>query len=63
MCAQQTQISLYIHALWSQSLLSTSKKFAFTAIQNAHSEDSDQTVRKCRLIWNFAGYTFLEYGS
>ena len=31
------------------------KDFAFLAIPNAPSEDSDQTVWMCRLIWIFSG--------
>ena len=39
------------------SLLSAWRNFASLAIQNAPSEDSDQTARMCRLIWIFAGRT------
>ena len=46
---RKIQISLHI------SLLSAWRKFACLAIQNAFSEDSDQTARMRRLIWIFAG--------
>ena len=36
---------------WSESLLSTWRKFASLAIQNVPSEDSDKTAQACRLIW------------
>ena len=49
----QTHISLRIRAIWSESSMSVWRNFAFMAIQNASSEDSDQTVRMRRLIWIF----------
>ena len=53
----KTQISLRIRAVWSQSTLLAWRNFASLAIQNALSEDSDQTARMRRLIWIFAGHT------
>ena len=53
----RTQISLCIHAVWSESSLSAWRDFASLAIQNAPNEDSDQTARKRRLIWIFAWRT------
>ena len=53
----KTQIRLRILAVWSESSLSASRNFASLAIQNAPSEDSDQTARMRRLIWIFAGRT------
>ena len=44
------QISLRIRAVWSESSLSAWRNFASLAIQNASSEDSDQTARM-RLMW------------
>ena len=52
-----TPISLRIRAFWSDSPLSAWRNFASLAIQNAPSEDSDQTARTRRLIWIFAGRT------
>ena len=40
-----------------QSFLSTWRNFAYLAIQNVPSKDSDQPARMCRLIWIFAGLT------
>ena len=45
----KTQISLQSD----QSSLSTRRSFEFLAIQNVPTEDSNQTVRKCKLIWFF----------
>ena len=59
-CApKKTQIRLRTRAvrLYIESPLSAWRNFASLAIQNAPSEDSDQTVRMCRLIWIFAGRT------
>ena len=53
----KTQISLRLRAVWLESSLSASRNFASLAIQNARSEDSDQTARMCRLIWTWAGRT------
>ena len=41
----KTQISLCIRAVWSLSSLSPRRNFVSLAIQNADSEDSDQTAR------------------
>ena len=54
----KTQISLRIRAVWLESWLSVCRNFASLAIQNAHTEDSDQTARMRRLIWIFAGCTY-----
>ena len=51
----KTQISLGIHPVWSESLLSAWRKFGSLPIHLAHSEDSDLTGRMPRLIWVFAG--------
>ena len=51
----ETQISRRMHTVWSESSLSAWRNFASLAIQNASSEDSDQTVWMRRLIWSFAG--------
>ena len=53
----KTQISLRICAVRSESSLSAWRNLASLAIQNAPSEDSDQTARMRRLIWIFAGRT------
>ena len=72
----KTQISLRIRAVWSESSLSAWKKkkkkknykkkkkknnLASLAIENAPSEDSDQTARMRRLIWIFVGRTCRRY--
>ena len=49
MCAQQRLKSDC--AVWSESSLSAWRIFASLAIQNAPSEDSDQTARMRSLIW------------
>ena len=41
----------------SDQYLAAWRNHASLAIQNAHSEDSDQTVRTNKLIWIFAGRT------
>ena len=51
----EIQISLHIRAVWSESSLSGRINVAPLAIQNAPSEDSDQTSRMRRLIWIFTG--------
>ena len=51
----ETQISLGIHPVWSESSLSA--KLGPLATHWAHSEDSDQTGRMPRLILVFAGRT------
>ena len=53
----KTQISLGIRPVWSESSLSAWRKLGPLATHWAHSENSDQTVRKPRLIWVFAGRT------
>ena len=55
----KTQNSLGIPPVWSESLLSTWRKLGSLATHWAHSEDSDQTGRKPRLIWVFAGCTVI----
>ena len=54
---EKTQISLRIHEVWLESSLSSRRNFASLAIQNASSEDSDQTARMRSLIWIFTGRT------
>ena len=54
----KTQISLRIRAVWSESSLSAFRKIVSLTIENAPSEDSDQTAQMRRLIWIFAGRTF-----
>ena len=53
----KSQISLRIRAVWSESSPSAWSNFTILAIQNAPSEDSDQTAQMRRLIWIFAGRT------
>ena len=53
-----SQISLRMLAVWSESSLSAWRNVAFLVIQKAPSEDSGQTARMRRLIWIFAGRTF-----
>ena len=53
----KSHIILCICAAWSETSLSAWRHFASLAIQNAHSEDSDQTAQMRRLIWIFAGRT------
>ena len=53
----KTQISLGIHAVWSESSLSAWRKLGSWATHYVHSEDSDQTGRMPRLIWVFAEHT------
>ena len=50
MCVQQRQISLDIHPIWSEFLLSAWKSNGSLATQWGHSEDSDQTGQNPRLI-------------
>ena len=47
-CSAATQISLCIHAVWSETLLNTWKNFALLAI-----------LQRRKLIWVFAGYVIL----
>ena len=56
-CPGKTQISLGIHPVWSESLLSAWTIIGSLATYKAHSKDSDQTWRMPRLIWVFAGGT------
>ena len=53
----QTQISLGIRPVWSESSLSAWRKLGSLATHWALSEDSDQTGRMPSLIWVFAGRT------
>ena len=57
---KKTQITIGIRAVWSESLLFAGRNAASLGIQNASSEDSDQTARMRRLIWIFAGRTYRE---
>ena len=50
----QTQISVGIRPVWSESSLSACKSSGSFATHWAHSEDSDQTGLMSRLIWVFA---------
>ena len=54
---KKTQISLRIRAVWSEFSLSIWRDFASLTIQNAPSEESDQTAQTRRLIWILAGRT------
>ena len=54
----KTQISLGIHPVWSESLLSAWRKLRSLAT-HSHSKDSDQTGRMPRLIWVYAGRTLI----
>ena len=51
----KTQISLGIRPIWSESSLSAWRNLGPLATHWAHSEDSDQTGQRPRLIWVFAG--------
>ena len=63
-CApSETQISLGIRPVWSESSLSVWRKLGSKATRRAHCEDSDQTGRMPRLIWVFAGRTCHFVGS
>ena len=53
----KTEISLGIREFWSQSSSFTWRNFASLAIQNAPSEDSDQTALMRRMIWIYAEQT------
>ena len=53
----EDQIRLRIR---SETSVSAWRNFASFACQKAPSEDSDQTARMCRLIWIFAGRTYLK---
>ena len=54
-CPAKTQISLGIRPVWSESSLSTWRRFRRLATHKALRQDSDQTVQMPRLIWIFAG--------
>ena len=58
----KTQSSLDIRPVWSESSLSVWRKLGSLATYWAHNEDSDQTGRKPRLIWVFAGRTVIVLG-
>ena len=53
----KAQISLGIRPVWSESLLTAWRKLGSLTTHWAHSEDSDQTGRRPRPIWVFAGRT------
>ena len=53
----KTQISLGIHAVWSEFSLSAWRNIGSWATHWVHSKDSDQTRQMPRLIWVFAGHT------
>ena len=55
----KAQISLGIHPVWSESLLSAWRMLGSLATHWAHSKDSDQTGQIPRLIWVFAGRTLI----
>ena len=54
-----TQISLDIRPVWSESSLSAWRKLVSLATYSVHSEDSDQTWQMPRLIWVFDGRTLI----
>ena len=54
-----TQISLGIRQIWSESSLSAWRKLGSLATHWAHSKDSDQTGQMPRLIWVFTGSTVI----
>ena len=53
----QSQISLGIRPVWSDSLLSAWRNIGSSTTHWPHCKDSDQTGRMPRLIWVFAGCT------
>ena len=55
----ETQISLGIRRVWSESSLSAWRNLGSLAAHRAHSEDSDQTRRMPRLSWVFARRTVI----
>ena len=57
MCAQRRLKSICTITQSDKTSLSVWKNVAGLAIQNAPSEDSDQTARMRKLIWIFAGRT------
>ena len=56
----EIEISLRFRVVWLNYSLSAWRNLAPLAIQNAPSEDSDQTARMRGLIWIFAGRTCLK---
>ena len=54
----KTQLNLGIRSVWSESSLSAWRKLRSLATHWVHSEDYDQTGRRPRLIWVFAGRTY-----
>ena len=54
-----SQISLGIRPVWSESSQSAWRNLGSLATHWAHSEDSDQTGRMPSLIWVFAGRTLI----
>ena len=58
-CPAKTQISLGIRTVWSESSLCTPWVAKDPSFLDADSEDSDQTGQMLRLIWVFAGRTFV----
>ena len=54
-CPANTQISMGIRPVWSESLLFTHWVFKVPRFLHADSEDSDQKGRMLRLIWVFTG--------
>ena len=63
MYAQRTQVSLCIRADWSKSLLTTRRCFWSLITHRVPWEDFDQIARMCRLIWVFAGHTYILEGN
>ena len=53
----KTQISLGIHTVWSESLLSAWRNLGSFATHWGHSKESDQTGQIPKLICVFAGHT------
>ena len=58
-CPVETQISLGVCPVWSESSLCTQWVAKNPRFLHADSEDSDQTGRMPRLIWVFAGRTII----
>ena len=61
-CPAETQISLGVCPVWSESSLSAWRNIGPLTIYWAHSGDSDQTGQMPRLIWVFAGRTCHFFG-
>ena len=57
MCAQQWQISLGVHPVWSESSLWAHLVAKDPSLLHVDSEDSDRTGQMPRLIWVVAGCT------